>query len=318
MKTRFNNLLKVDYPIIVAPMFLVSNVAMITAAQDSGISAAIPALNYRTDAELRAAIDAIRAHSTKPFGINLIVNKSNLKYKSQLRTCVEKKVDFIITSLGSPRECIELAKPAGIKVFCDVVDLKYAKIVEELGADAVIAVSNQAGGHAGNLSPEELLPMLRKELNIPIISAGGISNSADIKRHIELGADAVSVGTIFIASTEAGVSQEYKQALVDYGQKDIVRTTKMSGSALTVINTPYVQTIGTEANWLEKLMHKNKWLKKYIKMFIAFRGLKAIEKAANQATYKTVWVAGPVIEHIHSIRPLGEIAKDLTTNLNGL
>ena len=67
MKTRFNDLLKVDYPIIVAPMFLVSNVAMITAAQDSGISAAIPALNYRTDAELRAAIDAIRAHSHKAF-----------------------------------------------------------------------------------------------------------------------------------------------------------------------------------------------------------------------------------------------------------
>jgi nitronate monooxygenase len=315
MKTRFNDLLKVDYPIIVAPMFLVSNVAMITAAQDSGISAAIPALNYRTDAELRAAIDAIRAHSTKPFGINLIVNKSNVKYKSQLRTCVEKKVDFIITSLGSPRECIELAKPAGIKVFCDVVDLKYAKIVEELGADAVIAVSSVAGGHAGNLTPEEFLPLLRKELKIPIISAGGIASSTDVKKHLALGADAVSVGTIFIASNEAGVSNEYKQALVDYGKDDIVRTTKMSGSALTVINTPYVKTIGTDATFLEKLMHRNKFLKKYIKMLIAFRGLKAIEKAANQATYKTVWVAGPVIEHVHAIRPLSEIASDLTNEL---
>ncbi|MDC1202533.1 nitronate monooxygenase [Salibacteraceae bacterium] len=133
----------------------------------------------------------------------------------------------------------------------------------------------------------------------------------DVDQHLSFGADAVSVGTVFIASDEAGVSKNYKQALVDYGAKDVVRTTKMSGSALTVINTPYVQSIGTKATFLERLMHKNKWLKKYIKMIIAIRGLKAIENAANKATYKTVWVAGPVIEHIRAIRPVREIVQDL-------
>lgn len=315
MKTKFTDLIDVEYPIIMAPMFLVSNVEMIKAALDSGITGAIPALNYRTDEEFRHAIDELRMYTDKPFGINLIVNKSNLKYSKQLETCLEKKVDFIITSLGSPKECIDRCKPLGIKVFCDVVDLKYAKIVESLGADAVIAVNNEAGGHAGNVSPMDLVKNLNDNIQIPIISAGGIANSEDIKKHISYGAAAVSVGTVFIASEEAGVSKDYKQALVDYGEEDIVRTTKMSGSALTVINTPYVQTIGTEANWLEKLMHQNKWLKKYIKMIIAFRGLKAIENAANKATYKTVWVAGPVIGKITSIRPLSMIAKDLTLNL---
>jgi nitronate monooxygenase len=318
MKNDFTDLISVEFPIIMAPMFLVSNTAMIKSALDSGITAAFPALNYRTDAEFRNAIDEIRLHTKRPFGVNLIVNKSNVKYKTQLETCLEKKVDFIITSLGSPRECIQRAKPLGIKVFCDVIDLKYAKIVEELGADAVIAVSNAAGGHAGNIVPEVLIPMLKKELTIPVISAGGIANSSDIKKHLELGASAVSVGTIFIATEEAGVSQEYKQALVDFGEKDIVRTTKMSGSALTVINTPYVKSIGTEANWLEKLMHRSKWLKKYIKMIITFRGMKAIEKSANQATYKTVWVAGPVIERIKSIRPVSLVSKDLTRGLEDL
>lgn len=315
MQTEFQKLVPVDYPIIVAPMFLVSNNAMIIAALESGITAAFPALNFRTDAEFRKAIRDIRAASNRPFGVNLIVNKSNLRYPQQLKTCLEEHIDFIITSLGSPREVIEKSKPLGIKVFCDVVDLKYAQIVEELGADGVIAVSNAAGGHAGNLPPETLVKTLSAALKIPVISAGGIANSSDIKQHLSWGAAAVSVGTIFIASREAGVSDDYKQALVQYGAKDVVRTTKMSGSALTVINTPYVQSIGTEATFLEKLMHRNKWLKKYIKLFIAWRGLKAVENAAFKATYKTVWVAGPVIEHIHAIRPLKEIAADLTNDL---
>jgi nitronate monooxygenase len=99
---------------------------------------------------------------------------------------------------------------------------------------------------------------------------------------------------------------------VDYGEKDIVLTTKMSGSHLTVINTPYVQSIGTKATFLERLANKNKWLKKYIKMIIFIKGMRTIEKSAFKATYKTVWCAGPAIEHIHSIRPLREIMKDLT------
>lgn len=315
VKTKFTDLIPVDYPIIMAPMFLVSNTAMIKAALDAGITAAFPALNYRTDKEFRDAIDDIRKHTNKPFGVNLIVNKSNPKAAGQLATCVEKKVDFIITSLGNPKECIDLCKPLGIKIFCDVIDLKYAKKVEELGADAVIAVNNIAGGHAGHTSLEELVPMLKKEITIPVISAGGVAHGSDIKRALDLGAEAVSVGTLFIASNECPVSQEYKQALVDYSAKDVVRTTKMSGSALTVINTPYVQSIGTKATFLERLMHKNKWLKKYIKMFIFLKGTKAIENAAFKATYKTVWVAGPSIEHIHAIKPVGEIAKKLATEL---
>lgn len=318
IKTALTEIIEVDYPIILAPMFLVSNTAMIKAALDAGITAAFPALNYRTDKEFRDAIDDIRAHTKKPFGINLIVNRSNPKYKTQLATCVDMKVDYIITSLGSPEECIKQCKPHGIKVICDVIDLKYALKVQEQGADAVIAVNSVAGGHAGHTPPEQLLPELSKALTIPVISAGGVAYGADIKNAMDLGAAGVSVGTIFIASKEAGVSQDYKQALVDYKAKDIVKTTKMSGSALTVINTPYVQTIGTKASWLEKLMHKNKTLKKYIKMFIFVRGTMAIEKAAFKATYKTVWVAGPSIEHIHEIKSIGAIASKLCNELKEL
>lgn len=307
-----DKLLGIDYPVIVAPMFLISNTKMVKAALANGVTAAFPALNYRTDAELRAAIHDIRKSSSKPFGVNLIVNKSNPKYKGQLKTLLELKVDFIITSLGSPKEVIDQCKPLGIKVFCDVVDLTYAKKVESLGADALIAVNSRAGGHAGNIPPRDLVELLKANCTIPIISAGGIGTGKDLAEVMRWGAAGASIGTIFIACEEADISPDYKQAMITYGEKDIVRTTKLSGSALTVINTPYVQQLGTEANWLERLMHQNKTLKKYIKMLMAFRGMKAVEKAAFGATYKTVWCAGPAIEHVKSIRPLGAIINELT------
>jgi len=255
----------------------------------------------------------IKAASDKPFGVNLIVNKSNVKYKSQLDTCIEMKVDFIITSLGSPEETIKRCKGHGIKVFCDVVDLKYAKKVELLGADALIAVTSEAGGHAGNMKAEELIPLLRKECKIPVIGAGGVVRGEDLKRMLDLGADAVSVGTVFIASNECGVSNEYKHALIDYSGKDVVLSENLSGTPLTVINTPYVQKVGTKSGRLTKMMLKNKKIKKWVKMFVAVKGMKAIEKAAFSATYKTFWVAGPGIEHIHNIRHVKEIVKDIVS-----
>lgn len=311
MPKRLDELLGIDHPVIVAPMFLISNAKMIKEALNSGVSAAFPALNYRTDAELRAAIKEIKAASSKPFGVNLIVNKSNPKYLPQLKTLVEMRVDYIITSLGNPKEVIEACKPLGIKVFCDVVDLAYAQKVEALGADAVIAVNNRAGGHAGKLSPQELITLLKNNCSLPIISAGGIATRAQLNQTLEWGAAGVSVGTIFIACEEADISPEYKRAMVDYGEKDIVMTNKLSGSALTVINTPYVQQLGTKANFLEWILNNNKMLKKYAKMIIAVRGMKAVEKAAFGATYKTVWCAGPSIEYVKRIRPIGEIIKDL-------
>jgi nitronate monooxygenase len=296
-----------------APMFLISNTKMIKAALANGITGAFPALNYRTDEELRTAIQDIKSSSSKPFGVNLIVNRSNPKYKSQLQTLMDLKVDYIITSLGNPNEVIEKCKPLGIKVFCDVVDLTYAKKVEALGADAVIAVNNRAGGHAGPMSPKELVTILKENCGLPVISAGGVATGEHLAEVMKWGAAGASVGTIFIACDEANISQEYKQAMVDYGEKDIVMTTKLSGSALTVINTPYVKQLGTKANWLERLLLKNKTLKKYVKMIIAFQGMKAVEKAAFSATYKSIWCAGPAIEYVNAIQPIEKIIRKLTS-----
>ncbi len=300
---KLTQLLNIKHPIIQAPMFLVSNTAMVIEAMKGGIAGCIPALNYRTLDELRVAIKELKAAKIEggSFGFNLIVNKSNIKYKGQLEVICNQGCDFIITSLGSPETTIKQAHKVGIKVFCDVVDLKFAQKVESLGADAIIAVNNLAGGHRGGLSPKDLIKLLVANCNIPIISAGGVGCKADIDEMLSYGAAGVSVGSPFIASTQANVTQEYKQACVDYGADDIVMTERISGTPCTVINTPYVQKIGTKQTWIETVLNKNKKLKKWVKMIRFSIGMKATKNAATKATYKTVWVAGPSIEHTTEI-----------------
>ena len=310
-KAALCDLLGIKYPIIVAPMFLVSNVEMAIAAVKAGVTAAIPALNYRTTDELREAIKEVKKAVKGPLGINLIVNKSNFLYREQLEVICEEKVDYIITSLGSPEETINRAKKEGIKVFCDVVNVEYALKVEALGADALIAVNNKAGGHAGSFPFEKLVPELKEKCTIPVISAGGVGNGKELYEVLKAGADGLSMGSIFIASTEAGVNDEYKQACVDYGADDIVMTTKISGTPCTVIKTPYVEEIGVKQNWLERLLNKNKTIKKWFKALTFIKGMKSLRKAAFSATYKTLWCAGPSIEHVKEIKPINDIVQSL-------
>lgn len=312
-KQSLTSLLQITHPVIMAPMFLVSNTQMVVEGMKSGVAGCIPALNYRTLAELKDSIRILKAAKVEggSFGYNLIVNKSNVKYKEQLRVLCEEGVDFIITSLGSPEETIREAHKVGIKVFCDVTDLAFAQKVEQLGADAIIAVNNLAGGHRGNLDPETLIKTINDHTSLPVISAGGVGCKADLETMLRFGAVGVSVGSPFIASIESGVSQEYKQACVDYSANDIVMTERISGTPCTVINTPYVQKVGTKQTQLETLLNKNKTIKKWVKMIRFYIGMKATEKAATQVTYKTVWVAGPTIEHTKAILPVKDIVQQL-------
>ena len=315
MRTRLSDMLHLEHPLIMAPMFLVSNVAMVKEGMRCGVAGCIPALNYRTIEELRAAAQALQTAKAEygkgAFGFNLIVNKSNPKAAKQLEALCAEGCDFIITSLGSPETTINAAHRVGIKVFCDVTDLRFAQKVEALGADALIAVNNEAGGHRGDLGPKELIEQLRTHCTIPVISAGGVGTKAEMDRMLAYGAEGVSVGSPFIASVEAPITEDYKQACVQYGAQDIVLTERISGTPCTVINTPYVQKVGLRSPWLERMLNKNRKLKKWVKMFRFYIGMKATEVAAQQVTYKTVWVAGPSIQHSKAVEPVQKIVKRL-------
>lgn len=292
IETAFTQWFKIQFPIIAAPMFLVSNEDLVVEASESGGIGTFPALNYRPIEAYRSALQAMRARTKKPIGVNIIVNKSNTRQKDDLKIALDAGVDLFITSLGSPRAVIEDAHKNGAKVICDVTNLEHALKVQDMGADGVIAVSQGAGGHAGPISPLVLIPWLKQELEILVIAAGGISHGASMAAALALGADAVSVGTRFIACKEATVDPAYKKAIIDSTAEDIVMTTRISGTPAAVINTPYVQKLGLDLPFLLKALKDNPYTKKYAVPLIHWLGMRTLESAAQTPTWKTVWSAG--------------------------
>lgn len=316
MQTRLNKILNIDFPVIMAPMFLVSNKAMLLEGMRSGIAASFPSLNYRKEGELEALLDELNTEKNRltvgTYGINLIVQKTNPLYEKHLKICVEKKVPFYITSLGNPKQVIEQAHRYGAKVFCDVTNMEHAQKCFSLGCDGFIAVGQGAGGHAGNISLQILVPALKQKFpETPVIAAGGIATGEGILSMVALGAAGVSVGTRFIASKEATVSDEYKNAIVDSGMEDIVLTEKISGTPCTIINTPFAKKIGYKQNWFERLLSNNARTKKYFKMWVQLSGMKKLEKSIKPGNYDTLWCAGQSVQLIHEILPCSQIIANL-------
>ncbi len=299
-----------------APMFLVSNKSMIVEGMKKGIAASFPSLNYRNDGELEKLLDELNEEKNKltigTYGINLIVQKTNPLYEKHLKICVEKKVPFYITSLGSPKQVIEQAHSYGAKVFCDVTNIEHAQKCFDLGCDGFIAVGQGAGGHAGNITLQILVPALKQKFpNTPVIAAGGVASGEGILSMLSIGAAGVSVGTRFIASTEATVSDAYKNAIVNSKMEDIVLTERISGTPCTIINTPFAKKIGYKQNWFEKLLSNNSRTKKYFKMWIQYSGMKKLEQSIKPGNYDTLWCAGQSVELINDILPCSEIIDRL-------
>ena len=167
LKTIFTEHFSVKYPIICAPMFLVSTVNMVVSSCEAGGVGTFPALNFRSIETYRQAIREIKQKTKYPFGINIIVQKSNKYQHEQIEIALKENVPLIITSLGSPKEVIRLAKQVGTKVYCDVVGLEHARKVADLGADGLVAVGSGAGGHAGDISPFVLIPLLARNVKLP-------------------------------------------------------------------------------------------------------------------------------------------------------
>ena len=313
IETAFTKMLNIQYPIIGAPMFLVSNVDMVVAISEAGGIGTFPSLNYRPVEKYQDALKQIKAKTKKPIGVNIIVNKSNTRAAGDLKIALDHGVELFITSLGSPKEVIKEAHANGAKVICDVINLEHAKKVQDLGADGVIAVCTGAGGHAGPISALVLVGWLKQQLSIPVIAAGGIADGATMASMLTLGADAVSVGTRFIACSEASIDANYKNAIISSSPEDIVLTTRLSGTAASVINTPYIQKLGLKLPWYLQVLKDQPLTKKYIVPLIHLLGSKALEDAATGPSWKTVWSAGQSVGLIHEILSCQAIIEKLVT-----
>jgi len=228
--TPLSRRLGLRYPIVASPMFIISNREMLVACAEAGILGAMPSLNARTIEGFKEDLAWVRERTDKPFAINVTIGLTDpARLEQDVAACFEYEVPVMITSYGNPTRIVQEAHARKVTVFHDVINLRHAKKAEAAGVDAIIGVSQGAGGHAGTINPYVFIPFLRANVSVPIIAAGCISGGEQVAAAMALGAELAYMGTRFIASTECGATDAYKKAVVDSTHDDIVYTDQVSG-----------------------------------------------------------------------------------------
>src|SRR5690554_2670084 len=208
----------IELPIIVSPMFIVSGTQLVIEACKNGVIGTFPSLNGRTNEEFEKMLIEITTELEKfeketgkkpaPFGVNLIVNKTNPRLLPDLELCVKYKVPLIITSLGAVKEIVDAIHSYGGLIFHDVVKKRHAEKAAEAGVDGIICVSTGAGGHAGMAHPFALLNEIKSFYDGALIMAGSINTGQEVLAAETAGADFAYMGTRFIATKECAASEE--------------------------------------------------------------------------------------------------------------
>jgi nitronate monooxygenase len=226
-------------PVMGSPMFIVSGPELVIAQCRAGIAGAFPALNARPAEALsdwlvtiETILDEAREQDSRPpapYGVNLILHRSNARLEQDLATVVRHRVPFVITSVGAPDAVVRAVHEYGGTVFHDVTTLRHARRAIKAGVDGLILVAAGAGGHAGTLSPFALLPEVRAEFDGTIVLAGAIGSGAAVRAARVLGADLAYMGTRFIATREANAETAYKQMIVESSAADILYTPAFTG-----------------------------------------------------------------------------------------
>jgi len=225
---------KLRLPVFGAPMFLVSGPGLVIAQCRAGILGVMPALNVRDPDRLGSTLaeirEALSGEPAAPFGVNLIAHASNQRLAHDLEVCVDQRVPLIVTSLGTSEDIVRRIHSYGGLVFHDVTNTRHARKAVKAGVDGIVAVAAGAGGHGGTISPFALCREIRAIHSGPIALAGAISTGSDIAAARAMGADFAYMGTRFIATEEANISDGYAQMLLAATAEDIVYTPHFSGT----------------------------------------------------------------------------------------
>ena len=221
-------------PAIAAPMFLTSGPDLVVEVCRSGVIGTFPALNQRTTAgfvEWLAEIESrlSRFSGAAPYGVNLIVHRSNPRLDADLEEVVRYRVPIVITSLGAVSEVVQAVHSYGGLVLHDVISRRHAEKAVAAGVDGLIAVCAGAGGHAGTLSPFAFTAEIRSFFGGMLVLGGAITAGRHIAAARMMGADLAYLGTRFIATREAMVSEAYKDMVLASNAADILYTPNISG-----------------------------------------------------------------------------------------
>lgn len=306
----------IEVPLVCGPMYPCSNPELVAAVSEAGGLGVVQpiSLTYVHGYDFREGLRFIRTLTRKPIGFNALIEQSSKTYHERMiqwiDIALEEGVRFFLTSLGNPRWVVDRVRPHGGIVYHDVTEAKWARKGVDGGVDGLVAVNNRAGGHAGHTDPQRLLDSLRP-FGVPIVAAGGVGDEAGFVDLLRMGYAGVQLGTRFIATPECKSSVAYKQAILNATEDDVVLTERLTGVPVAVINTPYIQKLGTRAGWFARQMFKGRKTKHWMRTIYGLRSIWSLKKGlmTEGDGRKEYWQAGKSVSGIHAIEPAAEIVQ---------
>ncbi len=297
---------KLEIPVIVAPMFLVSTPAMTLAACSEGLMGSFPAHGTRTREEFEQwlvettqGLKLLQEHASgskiAPFAVNLVVHSSNTRMQGDLDLCIKYRVPVVLTSKGAPTDVIARIHDYGGVVLHDIANQRHAEKALEAGVDGVIAVAGGAGGHTGTINPFALMNEVRRIYRGAVVLAGGMTTGRDVLAAQAMGADFGYIGTRFIATTESSAPLGQKRMIVESNATDVFFSASIDGAP---------------ANWLTRSL-----LAAGVDLDVLRTTLpgKVVAAAETRKRWKDIWTAGHGVGNIDDIPSTVELCRRLKT-----
>ena len=304
IKSRICEILGIKYPIFQGGMAWIADASLASAVSNAGGLGLISSINAGTEA-VRNEIRKCKELTDKPFGVNIMLQAPNAGEIAQM--VIEEGVKILTTGAGSPAQYMESWQAAGIKVIPVVASVALALKMQSIGATAVIAEGAESGGHVGELHTMALLPQVVDALDIPVIGAGGICDARGAAAAFILGADAIQVGTRFLAAEECTAHENYKEKILKATDISTIVTGKTLGHPVRSLKTPFSKSFAK--------MESDPSVKP--EEILSF-GTGALRKAVKEGDVNGSYMAGEVAGMVKKIEPAKDIVEDLILGAENL
>lgn len=240
MKTRVTELLQINYPVVQGGLAYLAYAELAAAVSNAGGLGQITAMSLPSAEALREEIRKVRTMTDRPFGVNFAIGQYNQSYEPYVDVAIEEGVKVISVTGGNPEPLIRKLDGHDIKKLVLVASVRQAQKAESIGADAVMAVGHEGGGHLGrdDIGTFVLIPRVADSVSIPVLASGGIGDGRGILAALALGADGVEMGTRFIATKECvHAHAAYKEALLKGTEQDTAVIKRTLGAPARVVRT---------------------------------------------------------------------------------
>ncbi|MFA1641510.1 nitronate monooxygenase [Chryseomicrobium aureum] len=246
MKTRVTELLGIEFPIIQGGLAYLAYSDLCAAVSNAGGLGQITAMSLPGPEELRAEIKRVRELTDKPFGVNYAIGQHGRPFEHMLQVAIDEEVPVVTMTGGNPAPLFDMLRDVPVKKLVLVAAVRQAVKAQELGADAVMVVGQEGGGHLGrdDVSTQILIRKVTDSVHIPVIASGGIADGYGIMSALALGAEGVEMGTRFIATKECvHASETYKQAILTAGEQDTVVIKRSIGAPARALKSEWTERI---------------------------------------------------------------------------